>query len=313
MAGRALLSALGDVDIRLLRVFVTVCECNGIAASELELNIGKSTISKHISDLEQRLGLKLCNRGPAGFSVTGEGARVLELTNNLLARIDEFQSRVDDIHKNLTGTLRIGIFDQSSTNRNARVHAAIRQYDGVAPEVALNISLDTPSALEAGVSDGTLDIAMVPIYKQSSGLTYAVLYDENMSLYCGQSHPLFGIDTSIMETKPDLSAYKYAGYSFNSPNMRAGGNLGLNRAAQVKEEEALALLIQSGRYIGYLADHVARSFDDQDRVWPIMTAETGYTVKFAAITRKRPEPDRKTATFLKCLKDAHPAVLEEEI
>ncbi len=64
MARKALVKNLGDIDIRLLRIFKIVAECGGLAASEFELNIGRSTISKHISDLETRLGMKLCNRGP---------------------------------------------------------------------------------------------------------------------------------------------------------------------------------------------------------------------------------------------------------
>ncbi|MEM7320040.1 MAG: LysR family transcriptional regulator [Pseudomonadota bacterium] len=307
MAGRALLNVLGDVDIRLLRIFVTVCECNGIAASELELNIGKSTISKHISDLEQRIGLKLCNRGPSGFSVTSEGSSVLELTYELLERIDDFQSRVDDIHRTLTGTVRLGIFDQSSTNSNACLHDAIRRFDGEAPDVGINVSLDTPAALESAITDGTLDLAIVPLYRPSSALRYSSLYKENMTLYCGSGHVLFEVDTESMVPKPDLTQYKYAGYSFNSPNLRAGNRLGLKRSAKVREEEALCLLVQSGCYVGFLADHVAETFASEEKVWPILPKESAYNVTFAAITRKKPEPDRKTQTFLKCLIDAHGA------
>lgn len=305
MARRALLSSLGDADIRLLRVFVVVAECRGIAASELELNIGKSTISKYISDLEHRIGLRICNRGPAGFSLTSEGEQVLNLANGLLAQIDEFQSRLHSIQKTLKGTIRIGIFDQSSTNPNAHVHTAIRRYDEMAPDVNLIVSLGTPSALEASVSDGSLDLAIVPIYRPSSALIYTKLYRENMNLYCGKGHALFGIDTDVMRPKPDLAAYKYAGYGFNSPNMRAGLNIGAERAASVKEEEALVLLIQSGRYLGYLADHVAATLSDSEEVWPVLTKDTSYTVEFAAVIRKRTHTDRKTDTLLQCLIDAH--------
>jgi len=56
MAKRAILGQLKDVDIRLLRVFRVVTEAGGISAAELELNIGRSTISTHIKDLEIRLG-----------------------------------------------------------------------------------------------------------------------------------------------------------------------------------------------------------------------------------------------------------------
>ena len=91
MVKRALLRRLGDADLRLLRVFVTVAEFGGLAASEFELNIGRSTISKHLADLELRLGLKLCQRGPAGFALTAEGEQVVSV-----ARIAE-QGESDDL------------------------------------------------------------------------------------------------------------------------------------------------------------------------------------------------------------------------
>ena len=60
---RAVLGQLSDMDLRLLQVFKSVAECGGMAAAELELNIGTSTVSRHMKDLETRLGLTLCRRG----------------------------------------------------------------------------------------------------------------------------------------------------------------------------------------------------------------------------------------------------------
>ena len=59
MPSRAALGQISDMDLRLLRVFRTVVDCGGMAAAELELNIGTSTVSRHIKDLETRLGLVL--------------------------------------------------------------------------------------------------------------------------------------------------------------------------------------------------------------------------------------------------------------
>ena len=70
---RAVLGQISDMDLRLLRVFRSVVECGGMAAAELELNIATSTISRHIKDLETRLGLTLCRRGRGGFALTPEG------------------------------------------------------------------------------------------------------------------------------------------------------------------------------------------------------------------------------------------------
>ena len=54
---RAVLGQLSDMDLRLLQVFKSVVECGGMSAAELELNIGTSTVSRPIKDLETRLGL----------------------------------------------------------------------------------------------------------------------------------------------------------------------------------------------------------------------------------------------------------------
>lgn len=307
MAKRALIRTLSDVDIRLVRIFIIVTECRGFAASEFELNIGRSTISKHIADLETRIGLKLCNRGPSGFSLTPEGGQVLIAARKLLSSIDGFQSEIDDIHTTLTGTLRIGLFDQSSTNPNANIHKAIRQFDKIAPEVDLEVALDPPSALEARVTDGSLHAAIVPIHRHSTLLNYIPLYSEKMTLYCGEGHSLFDTARDLPLAELNLADHKYAGYAFNSPNMMAGQNLGITRAARVQEEEALSLLIQSGRYIGFLADHVAETFIRKGIVRPIAPDETSYTSTFAAITRKKPEADRKTLEFISCLTSFHDA------
>ena len=77
MAQKALLATLTDTDLRLLRVFRAVAACGGFAAAELELNINRSTISRHIKDLEGRLGVTLCRRGRGGFALTAEGEQVL--------------------------------------------------------------------------------------------------------------------------------------------------------------------------------------------------------------------------------------------
>ena len=95
--------------LRLLRVFRTVVDCGGMAAAELELNIGTSTVSRHVKDLETRLGLTLCRRGRAGFSLTPEGEQIYAETLRLLASTDAFRSSVDEIHRRMGGLLTVAV------------------------------------------------------------------------------------------------------------------------------------------------------------------------------------------------------------
>jgi DNA-binding MarR family transcriptional regulator len=105
------LGQLSDADWRLLRVFLAVVDCGGMTAAELELNISTSTISRHVKDLEARLGLVLCRRGRAGFALTPAGERIVAESRQLLAateqKLAEIRQRVID--GKLTGQDNIGV------------------------------------------------------------------------------------------------------------------------------------------------------------------------------------------------------------
>ncbi len=304
MARKALLGQLGDIDIRLLRVFRAVVKSGGLAAAELELNIGRSTISKHISDLELRLGMKLCNRGPRGFSLTGEGEHVLGAIDQLLAAINTFKDDVAEVHENLTGRLSVALFDLTVSNPAARVADAFHLFEKMAPGVELEISIEPTNVIEAGIFEGRFDVGIIPIHRKSSGLEYIELYAEQMFLYCGSAHPLFDRRSKRISAA-EIRTCKYAGLGFHSPNLVVGNKLKLSRAADVHDQEAVALLILSGCYIGFLPDHFAQPYIEQNKMRAIGTQEFSYRSFFATIMRRQPPPARKTATFIDCLRKAH--------
>ena len=303
MVRKALLGSIGDVDIRLLRIFRVVEKCGGLSAAELELNVGRSTISKHLSDLETRLGMKLCNRGPSGFSLTEEGRKIVEASNRLFSAIDSFQNAVNETHQTLFGRVSLALFDHGAMNPAARLPDAIRRFDAVAPDVDLEISMEPPNTIETGVLDGKYDIGIVPVYRRSASLKYFPIFHENMGLYCGARHPLFSAPQKV--TAASIRKHKYAGFGFNSPNMAAGQRLKFKRAAEVQDEEALTVLILSGCYVGFLPEHVARKFVEQNKMRLIGGNALKYKPEHSAIIRRQPTPSRKTMAFLDCLVSAH--------
>ncbi len=133
MAGKALLGNVTDNDLRLLRVFRAVVQCGGFSAAELELNINRSTISRHIKDLETRLGVTLCRRGRSGFALTPEGERVFASAAKITGAMEEFQHDVDELHQRLTGPLSIAIFDKTASNPACHIYRAFAAFDRTGP------------------------------------------------------------------------------------------------------------------------------------------------------------------------------------
>lgn len=297
---------LADVDLRLLRGFRTVAACGGLAAAELEPNIGRSAISRHLADLEVRLGMTLCRRGPGGFALSVEGERVLESTRRLLEATDAFRGEIDDIAARLVGTLRFACFDLSSGNPGAHVDRAVARFADAAPDVALEVSVVPPLAIEAGLASGRFDVGVVPLRGTDPALERTPLYDESMVLCCGTGHALGGVDEGAL-TPEDLVGHPYAGFDFDSTNLHMGQRLRLRTSARVQSEEALAVLILSDRYLGFLPSHVARPFIDAGRMRTLLPASTRYPSTMAAVTRRRPAPGRSATLFVEVPVAAHRA------
>ncbi|NIB44031.1 LysR family transcriptional regulator [Pseudomaricurvus alkylphenolicus] len=300
----ALLGQLSDIDLRLLRVFRAVAEAGGVSAAELELNIGRSTISRHLKDLEVRLGVSLCRRGRGGFALTEEGQQIYQSTLRLLGSLESFRSEVADVHKRLTGHISLALFDKTASNPESRIGEAMARFDDLAPEVSLDIYVEPINEIERGVMEGRFQLGVIPTHRSSPSLAYQHLFFEQMFLYCGRDHVLFDLDDAEVDGVLVLES-KYAGLGYHSPNMEVGNRLGLQRDVTVNDQEAIVHCLRSGRYVGYLPDHYAAFFVQQGLIRPLLPETYHYECDFVAIHRISPKPSRIVATFLECLAGAH--------
>ncbi|MEP6391314.1 MAG: LysR family transcriptional regulator [Halioglobus sp.] len=308
MARKALLGTVTDNDLRLLRVYRAVVACGGFAAAELELNINRSTISRHIKDLETRLGVTLCRRGRGGFALTAEGEEVHRSALKIMTAMEDFQHEVDDLHKQLSGNLTIAIFDKTATNPDCKIPQALAMFDEQAPDVLPELHVAPINAIERGVIEGRFQVGVIPDHRPSTSLDYIPLFNEQMFLYCGSTHPLFKQpDTGL--TPQQIRASKYVGIGYHSPNMEVTHQLGQQRDATAFDQEAVAHLVLSGRYVGYLPAHYAAEFERQGLMRALLPSVFEYICQFSAIVRHAPQPNRITQTFLEALTTLHPSAL----
>ncbi len=53
---------LTEKDLKSLRVFISVAEAGGFSIAEKKLSMSKASISRHIREIEDKLGVQLCER-----------------------------------------------------------------------------------------------------------------------------------------------------------------------------------------------------------------------------------------------------------
>ncbi len=294
------LAQVSDFDIRLLRIFRSVVECGGFSAAESVLGIGRSAISQQMSDLEQRLGLRLCQRGRAGFALTEEGREVYQSSLQLLSALESFRTEVNGLHQHLRGELNIGLTDNLVTLPHMRITNALSQLKERGPDVHIQIRMTPPSEVEQGVLDGRLHVGVVPQATTLSGLEYQPLYDERSLLYCAVGHPLFyAADDQLSDER--LNVQDAIAPTFRLPPDIQAQYQVLKSTASASDREGMAFLILTGRYIGYLPDHYASFWVQQGRLRALKPNSRFYDLSLSTVTRKGRRPHLVLESFLEAL------------
>lgn len=291
--------SFSPTDLRLLRIFQAVARNEGFAAAQDELGLSPSTISNHVVSLETRFGVRLCERGRKGFSLTPEGSRILEAAEALIRSVESFTGTVASVRGELTGTVHLGTVDAMHTNSDAPLSQAIARFSTVAPKVMLHVEIASPQDLLQRLLDGRYSIILTPTEELHPSVVSTPLYAEEQRLYCGASHPLFHQLEPVTRHQMQSSPYIARMYMKGTAQAR---DEHFRHCAMTSHMEAIAILITSGQYIGYLPEHFARSFVASGAMKSLLDEELAYHDTFHLVWRKD-ERSRASQVLHTCLRE----------
>jgi DNA-binding transcriptional LysR family regulator len=103
-----------------------------------------------------------------------------------------------------------------------------------------------------------------------------------------------------------LRAHAFAGLGYHSPNMEISQQVQLTRSATGYDQEAIATLILSGCFLGFLPDHYAQSFVQRGQMRAVNPQVFNYRCSFFSIVRASPQAARVTRAFQLALVQSHP-------
>ncbi len=259
---------LREIDIKRLRIFMTIVECGGFVQAQNELGLSASTISVRMSELEDRLGLRLCQRGRAGFFMTPEGEAVYKACQSLVVAHEGFNTAISSAKGMISGELRLGVIDNVIFDPDLPVSTALAKFCDQAENMEVSLYTMAPSDLQRAVLDQRLHLAVGVFYQKLPGLDYRQICQERLTLYCGEGHQLFNCvgETISNETLTDCN---FVERTYGQTTSRLNKPMPLNVSAYSSSLEATALLILSGKYIGFLPKYYARLWCDNNLMQPI--------------------------------------------
>ena len=143
-AGIAKAAAIAPAD---LGFFSALCGAGSLSAAARELGITTAAVSKHLTQMESRLGTALLSRTTRRMSLTQEGELYLEHARRILAAIDDLQEVMSASGGTASGLLRV-----NATLGFGRTHIAplissfVRQHPKL--QVQLQLSVNPPPLSE---------------------------------------------------------------------------------------------------------------------------------------------------------------------
>lgn len=239
-----------ETHLRLLRTFAVVVQTGGLSPGAAVLELDLSTVSRQFAELEARLGLRLARRGRGGFALTPEGERLLEHVRRLFDAWRAFGADVAGLAAQRP-QLRLGVVDALLT-AGAKLPAALGHCAGALPQLQIRLTMMTPVAIERALLAGDLDGGIIAARAAASGLEQHRLYSETSSLYVAPGHPWYDDPARCLACDAAIVADPYTGQWPATPNAARTAE------AQADSIEAVALLVASARYAGFLPDHLVR-------------------------------------------------------
>ncbi|WP_330628267.1 MULTISPECIES: LysR family transcriptional regulator [Thioclava] len=270
-------------DLHLFRVFDSVVRHNGLSAAQMELSLSQPTISNHLTALEQRLGVVLCERGRRGFALTEKGRIVHQIALEVLGGLDQQSHRLSQLRGSLAGSVRIAIVDCVASDVNCRLPEALAQVAREAPMIEIALQILRPGAISAALSSNELDIGIGSFDNRLGALHYHPLYREAHRLYCGAAHPLFARpDAEITRDLAYAAPWVHRGY-WSGRRQQSFQRIEADRI--VYEIEAQLLLVLSGAYLGLLPEHAAAPMVAAGRLRALPVHDDDYTAGIELATR----------------------------
>lgn len=273
-----------DVDLRLLRVFVTIVECGGLSAAESRLNIGRSTISAHLSDLEIRLGVTLCKRGRSGFELTEPGRITYQASLELLQQCEAFASTVAGSKNKLSGRVSLATIDTLVGDPRCGVSKAIAALKEKSDAIQFDIYVCEAREVETAVANGRSLVGIGVSRHHIRGLDYTPLFNETNYLYCASGHSLF--NCKEQDTDKLLQRAEVITSNYMRDKERRNDGLNYQNSAIAYHDEGIAHLILSGKFIGYLPEHYASYWVDKGLFKAILPQKYCYQIPVVLITSK---------------------------
>ncbi|UCI23029.1 LysR family transcriptional regulator (plasmid) [Mesorhizobium sp. B2-1-8] len=258
-----------NLDWNLLKFFHEIAIAHSVTKAAQELNRKQPALSLALRRLEERLGVKLCHRGPGGFELTEEGRILSESCREFTGAIREIPARLSDIKAEIRGHLRVMLVSNLVA---PPLDEAIAAFHAKYPAVELIVEVAAWTEVVNSLIQHRIDVGISPSRVKRAELAYLHLFTEVHRPYCGRPHRLFGkrvADPADLANETFVLTGADEGDELTQFRLEHG--LGRNIAGMSDHLEEAKRLAVLGIGLCFLPEGYAQPDVDAGRLWPLLT------------------------------------------
>lgn len=170
---------------------MTIADTQSFVEAARITNVSQPTLSQQVRALEDRLGIKLLDRGASGAVLTPVGRSIVVTARRMLSDARDIVALAASASNNLTGTLRLGT---TPTLGPYLLSPIIAELHRVAPGLRLHVREGIPDDQVLELSRGNIDVVLGPMPITGDDLTIEPLFREPLHLVAARDHPIAGED-----------------------------------------------------------------------------------------------------------------------
>lgn len=167
--------------------FEAIARLKSLKAAAKELGLSQPAVTQALGKLENNIGVQLCERSRAGFSLTESGRKLYAICEKFKEDLNGFESFLFK-DSEFDGLLSIGVIDNFHNNDfEEALQKTIKKF----PKMKLSLQVHAAQEIQNLVASGEIEVGFGIFNRKHDQLTYRLVGYETIQHFISEKHDLW--------------------------------------------------------------------------------------------------------------------------
>jgi DNA-binding transcriptional LysR family regulator len=245
-----------------LIVFHEVAKHKSFSKAAEELFISQPAVTKHIKELERKVGMGLIQKRRGGFSLTEAGKILFKYTHKISSHLMEIENLLENLKKDHQGILKIGTTESYSKGLMPKL---LSGFQTSCPFMKIALDVGNSEEIEKSLLVYKNDLVLIAVTKKTSRFESIPFLKEELVLIVSPNHPLVKRKTvSLKELERYPLIIRAKGSTTRRIILQAFKEVGIHPSLLIEagSSEFIKQWVSEGKGVSII---VKRTVEDEER------------------------------------------------